>query len=216
MLEATIKGVIFDCDGVILDSEIIFCNSVIKYLNDLGINVSLEEVSFLVGQNMDKITDDVIKIFKINNDHGTVKRNLRDYFNKDFNLNGIKPMNGLVEFLDKLEKMGIKKMVDSSSSRDYLESVIKNLKLDKRFSYILSGDDFKCGKPSPDIYLEAIYKMGIDKDELVVIEDSINGIKASKSAGLYTIGFKGSVINQDTSLADCEVNDFSEIELIRK
>ena len=176
MLEATIKGVIFDCDGVILDSEIIFCNSVIKYLNDLGINVSLEEVSFLVGQNMDKITDDVIKIFKINNDHGTVKRNLRDY----------------------------------------LESVIKNLKLDKRFSYILSGDDFKCGKPSPDIYLEAIYKMGIDKDELVVIEDSINGIKASKSAGLYTIGFKGSVINQDTSLADCEVNDFSEIELIRK
>ena len=78
MLEATIKGVIFDCDGVILDSEVIFCNSVIKYLNDLGITASLEGVSFLVGQNMDKITDDVIKIFKINDDHDTVKRNLRD------------------------------------------------------------------------------------------------------------------------------------------
>ena len=208
-----VKGVIFDCDGVIFDSELVFTQSVVNYLKDKGISSTIDDVTFLVGQNMDKITSDVISHFKIEDDREIVRSDLNKYFKEIFKFEDMKPMKGLVDFLDKLDERGIKKMIASSSSRNYLNEMITCFNLEDRFSYILSGDDFVRGKPEPDIYFAAIEMMGLNKEELIVIEDSVNGIKASKAAGLYTIGFKGSKIWQDTSMADIEVYNFSDINI---
>lgn len=210
-----VKGVIFDCDGVIVDSELIFTQSVVNYLKDKGIEKTIEEVTFLVGQNMNKITSDVIKIFGISDDYDVVKADLSRYFKDIFKFENMKPMDGLVDFLNTLDERGIKKMIASSSGKDYLNEMITSFNFEGRFTYVLSGEDFKHGKPEPDIYIKAIEMMGLDKNNLAVIEDSVNGIKAAKAAGLYTIGYKGSRVKQDTSLADEEVNKFTEISFMK-
>ncbi len=210
-----VKGVIFDCDGVIVDSELIFTQSVVNYLKDKGIEKTIEEVTFLVGQNTDKITSDVIKTFGISDDYDVVKADLSRYFKDIFKFENMKPMDGLVDFLNTLDERGIKKMIASSSGKDYLNEMITSFNFEGRFTYVLSGEDFKRGKPEPDIYIKAIEMMGLDKNNLAVIEDSVNGIKAAKAAGLYTIGYKGSRVKQDTSLADEEVNKFTEISFMK-
>ena len=112
-----VKGVIFDCDGVIVDSELIFTQSVVNYLKDKGIEKTVEEVTFLVGQNMDKITSDVIKTFGISDDYDVVKADLSRYFKDIFKFENMKPMDGLVDFLNTLDERGIKKMIASSSGK---------------------------------------------------------------------------------------------------
>ena len=77
---------------------------------------------------------------------------------------------------------------------------------------MISGDLLKHSKPDPEIYNLVTKKMGLDKKELMIIEDSVNGIRAGKASGIFTVGFKGSRIIQDTSMADREVYSFREIK----
>ena len=128
-----VKGVIFDCDGVIFDSELVFTQSVVNYLKDKGISSAIDDVTFLVGQNMDKITSDVISHFKIEDDREIVRSELNKYFKEIFKFEDMKPMNGLVDFLDKLDERGIKKMIASSSSRNYLNEMITCFNFENRF-----------------------------------------------------------------------------------
>ena len=103
--------------------------------------------------------------------------------------------------------------VASSSSNEYLKNVLSRFGIYDDFAFVLSGNAFEHSKPDPEIYNIAAEKMGIAKAELLVIEDSVNGIKAAKAAGIYTIGLKKSIVKQDTSEADCEVFSFDEINV---
>ena len=209
-----VKGVIFDFDGVIVDSELLFTQSMVNYLGDKGIKTDIDDVTFLVGKNERRIALDVIEKYGISDSYEKVREDIETYYEKFFNIKELQPFDGLIEFLNNLEARGIKKVIASSSNRDYLNNLLEALKIGDQFECVLSGQDFENGKPAPDIYLAAIKEINLPKENIVVIEDSLNGIKAAKAADLYTIGFKASKIIQDTSLADVEVSSYAEMELL--
>ncbi len=208
-----IKGIIFDFDGVISDSEVLYVESLVAYLKTIGIDCAFDEVQYVIGQNMNDIASCLIRQFDLKLPAEKVIRDSLDVYQSMFSVKNMEPMEGLKEFLERCRKKGIRMMVASSSDYSYLYDALDHFGIRDYFETVISGADFVHSKPDPSIYNTSAQRMGIDKKDLMIIEDSLNGIKAGIASGIYTVAFKGSKIVQDTSLADKEVYSFSEIEL---
>ena len=208
-----IKGIIFDFDGVIVDSEVYYVNSLVEYLKTVGVNATFDDCKTVVGQSLEDIGQELIDRFDLKDSLEKVIKDSIAIFDRSINILDFKPMEGLIEFLEKCKHKGIKMSVASSSDYDYLYTILDNINLRQYFDFVLSGTDFTKSKPNPEVFNVAAQRMGIDKSELMIIEDSINGIKAGLASGIYTVGLKASLIEQDTSLADLEVKSFSQIEI---
>lgn len=205
------KGIIFDFDGVIVDSELFFLQSIQSYLQNKHITIQLNDIQFLIGQDLNKSAEDIKQKYGINDDIRIITQELTKCYELICHPDKIPPMPGIIDFIKTLKKFNIKMVIASSSPQDYLQRIMKRLKIDSYFEKIFSGQNFLRNKPFPDIYMAAVKFMDLPLDEIIVIEDSPNGIQAAKSSGLYTIGYKGSVITQNTSKADKEIYSFREI-----
>ena len=95
----------------------------------------------------------------------------------------------------------------------YLKKHLNNFGITDYFQFVLSGTDFEKSKPDPEIYNVAAAKLGINKENLIIIEDSFAGLTAGNAAGIKTIGLKLSEVKQNTSIAHQQVNSFEEIEI---
>ncbi|MEG0958323.1 MAG: HAD family phosphatase [Erysipelotrichaceae bacterium] len=210
-----LKSVIFDFDGVVIDTEIIYLESVKEYLSTLGIQTTIQDIQYIVGMKMDAITKDLKKQFNlINYSLDELILGQRKVFNQKMESNEITLMTGLINFLNELRSRNIKCILASSSSRIYLCQLLSRFKIDEYFDRIISGEEVKKSKPNPDIFLKAIEESGIEKKDTIIIEDSVNGIRAGIRAGITVFGFKGSLLWQNTSEANFEVSNFRELSEI--
>lgn len=218
-----IQGVLFDCDGVLLDSEAIYLKALVQYLASIGYPTTIKEVTFVLGKPMKQIVKDLREYFKI--PESLTDQELIDgqraIFRAQFNTMELQPMDGLLDFLKLCREHGFKTAIVSSSDLSYIEDVVQRLNIKPYFDCMISGQMIEHGKPSPDIYLFAQQRIDLPLDSLIVIEDSPAGIQAGQSAGMFTIGYKGSVVEQNTSKADLEVLNYHQLinqfdELINK
>ncbi|MBA3721083.1 MAG: HAD family hydrolase [Parachlamydiaceae bacterium] len=179
--------IIFDCDGVLVDSEIIGNQVIHKELLLLGYSITLEQyMQTGVGRRKEE-EDEILNqmgIKKPNDFWPKVDKKILDEFTAT-----LKPIHGVKEVLQDIK---IKKCIASSSGRNRLEHSLRITHLYQQFeSVIFDGDMVKKGKPDPDIFLLASKTFGISPDRCLVIEDSINGIKAAQAAGMRVWGFIG-------------------------
>lgn len=208
-----VKGVIFDFDGVIVESEPLFLDSIILYLRKFNIETDYKDLSYLLGMSMEDIVIELKNRYKLLDDIAVIERDATAIYEEIKTMDRFSLITGVKDFLEKCKSKGIKMCVASSSSMDYLIMLINHFGIQDYFEFILTGDDFEKSKPDPQIYNTAAEKLGIDKKELIVVEDAYNGVLAGKRANIFTYGLKASVIKQDTSLADKQINSYSEIEL---
>ena len=208
-----IKGIIFDFDGVVTDSEPPYIDALVSFMQSIGIDATFEELQHVVGQNLQAIGTELVNTYHLNMSPEEFNRRSMSIYEESTDIRKFKPMEGLYEFLDRCKEKGIRICVASSSDYNYLYTIMDSLKIRDYFEWVLSGQGLSKGKPDPLIYNMAAEKMGIDKKDLMIIEDSPNGIRAGIASGIYTVGFKGSRVIQDTSMADKEVDSFNEIEL---
>lgn len=120
------------------------------------------------------------------------------------------PPAGLFEFIADLKNKGVVLGLASSSPRAWIDITLSRFDLKKEFSVVVSGDDAPGKtKPAPDIYLLAAQKLGVPPARCLAIEDSVLGVRAAKSAGMYCAGFRnGHNHEQDLTLADFEFETF--------
>lgn len=209
-----VQGILFDCDGVLLDSEAIYLEALVQYLGTLGISAVKEDVVSVLGKTMPMIVAELRSKFDLKQySDEEIITGQRKIFRAMFNEIKLEPMPNLVAFLKICKSKGLKLAIASSSDHSYLHDVLERLGISEYFDEIVSGQRVERSKPAPDIYLKAAECVGLPVDSLIVIEDSVNGIRAGKNAGIYTVGYKGSVVEQDTHEADVEVRDFMEIML---
>ena len=208
-----IKGVLFDCDGCLLDSEFIYLNCLVEFFDSIGIKTTLEDVVFVVGKPNPVILQDLLAKFNLY-DRFTVDElndGINEVFDNKFDNAVLTPMPHLINLLKLIKSKDIKVAVVSSSSNSYLVDVMKRIGISEYVDLLIGREYVTKGKPNPDIYLLAKDKLNLEKENLIIIEDSVNGIKAGKAADIYTIGYKGSVVKQDTSEADRQIDDYQEI-----
>lgn len=206
-----IKAILFDMDGVLLDSEWIYLHSLKKLLKKMGIDANINELAVVVGMKMEAISEMLIHHYPI---PYTVEE-LSDYqdaaFDEEVACCKLEPMAGLLDFLKLLKQNQMKIALASSSESSWIRQVLEALEIGEYFDLIVSGEMVTHSKPHPEIFLKAAELLGVRKEECLVIEDSVNGICAGKAAGMKVIGYKGSKIVQDTSKADIEVDNFKEL-----
>ncbi len=180
-----IKLLIFDFDGLLVDSEPIYVNSNKRFLAENGIK-DFSIVDRLFGMR----AEEAFALMKSElNLQGTVEElmNARnEYILDDFEQGKLKLMPNLTEVLDIL-KNKFSLSIGSSSKKILLDKALALNKFDHYFSEIVCGDDVVYGKPQPDIFLKVAEKFKLNPSECLVLEDAPNGILAAKRAGMMTI-----------------------------
>jgi len=207
------KSIIFDMDGVIIDSEPIHFKVEKKLFKNLGLVISDEEHHSFVGTVSRETWLYIKDKYKLNQSiEELVEMERVSYMDCLLSQENIKPIPGVAELIEELRRNNVKLVVASSASIKNIETVLKMFNLERFFETKISGDEVNNGKPAPDIFLYAVKIIGAEPEECIVIEDSKNGVEAAKSAGMKCIGFENpNSGKQDLSSADIVINSFSEI-----
>lgn len=207
------KAVIFDMDGVVINSEPLGQRANAELFKQLGIDVPVSVYSTFVGtaphNNMQKLKQlyDIPLAF---DELITLRSQI--YFNLFNQAEDLQLMPGFLEFIDKLKAAGIVTILATSSFREKIRRVFEKFPLAVCFDDVVSGEDFEFTKPDPSIFIEAVKRTGFDKNDCIIIEDSTNGIKAANAAGVYCVAYKTEHgVPQDMTGADKIVTDFSEL-----
>lgn len=180
--------IIFDCDGVLIDSEGIACRVEAEVLSECGASFSEEDViREFVGVSEKDMLLRLRREFDI-----ILPEDYADRVNTRFRdecVRHLEPMDGILELLDALTN---DRCVASSSSPERLDFTLGLTGLLERFSgRIYSSTMVERGKPAPDLFLFAAEQMGYPPEACIVVEDSIAGVQAAKAAGMRVIGFLG-------------------------
>lgn len=183
--------IIFDCDGVLVDSELISSRELASFLSDLGRPTSAEECrENFTGLSLKSVSDMVREDWGVTlpEDFITALRT-RDQaaFDRD-----LKAIPGIHEALDILDNRGLRYCVASSGSPEKIQHSLMLTNLTDRFGdHVFSATNVAHGKPAPDLFLWAAQTMGAAPADCVVIEDSPAGVQAAKAAGMRVLGFTG-------------------------
>jgi HAD superfamily hydrolase (TIGR01509 family) len=183
-------AILFDCDGVLVDSEILGLEDCAAYLRGHGLAYTgADLVRLFTGLRDDVFSARLIEAYRNAND----KNPPPDFFDglieeRRKKRDELKAVEGAAEALRAIPI----KAVASSSRAIYLESKLKRTGLwDLVAPHVYSGDEVAHGKPAPDIYLHAAEKLGVPPSRCLVVEDSVNGVASGLAAGMSVIGFTG-------------------------
>lgn len=208
------KAVIFDMDGVIIDSEPIHFEVDMQTMREFGVNISKDELNKYVGTTNEYMLNDLINKYKIQKSIKEILEYKMELTIRRIKETKINAISGIPELLTSLKHNNIKTAIGSSSPKELIITVIEKFQLGKYFDCIVSGDEVKEGKPKPDIYLEVSKRIGVNPEECIVIEDSRNGVLAAKNAGMKCFGFRNvNSGNQDLSKADIIVDSIRNIDI---
>jgi HAD superfamily hydrolase (TIGR01509 family) len=207
-----ITTIIFDMDGVIIDSEPIHQKLEFEMYDELGLEISPEEHKNYVG------TSSVDMWNMIRENHGLSKTPEelllygRAKYWEALDQNRVPLVAGARELILMCHESGYIVQVASSATRPTVDKVIEHFQLQKYFSHRIGGNEVKKSKPDPEIFIKAARQSGSDPTKCLVIEDSANGILAAKEAGMLCIGYlnPGTGV-QNLSKADLVVNDLFKI-----
>lgn len=203
------KAIIFDMDGVLINSEVAYQKLFMQFLKEREVFVTKEEFLFLVGCSRE--TEDAFMASKLDVSC-EVAKTLKDEFFRKHKVNYLKiRMPYVKELLSFLKEHRVKLALASSSPMNNILNVLKQCEIENYFSVIVSGEMFKRTKPDPEIYEYTCKKIEMEKSDIYAIEDSEYGIEAAKRAGIKVIGLYNKDLYQDLSNADRIINTLYEI-----
>jgi len=211
-----IKAVIFDMDGVIIDSEPLWRIAMIEVFKTVNIELSDDECAATQGLRIDEVVD---FWYKQRPWKGTKARHelVEEIIHKVQVLiqQEGEAMKGFHQCVKLLRSNNIRLALASSSSKRLIITVVNKVNAHEDFEFLCSGEDEDYGKPHPAIFLKAASLLGLLPQECVVIEDSVNGMIAAKAARMPVIVIPEYVGNDDPRwvLADCKLNSLEELSM---
>ena len=209
-----LKAVLFDLDGTIIDSEPLHTEAVLRILRDRAVVLGSSDLDRFIGISSSVMWEEMRERFGFTESVETLKT-LQHRVNVEMlEVSESILIPGVLPLLHDIRAMGIRSAVASSSTREYIETVLAKYELDTLFDIIVSGEEVPRGKPRPDVFLRAAELLGVEPESCVVIEDSDNGLTAAREAGIRSIGFRNpNSGRQSLSLADRIVDDIREISV---
>jgi len=210
-----LKAIIFDLDGTLVDSlpyhyeswSIFFKNNNLeetyfsKILKEYKGGGTLELMSSVFGNSYSKK-----ELKKMSEDKEVIFR--------DIYKNNIRPIKGLINFLDNLKENNILLAIGSNATTKNVLMTIEELGITNYFSSIICGDKVSKGKPDPEMFITTLSNLKVSKDECIVFEDSIEGVAAAKKADIKVIGVTSSQSTEALESAGCfkTITDYCKIE----
>jgi len=205
------KGIIFDLDGVLLETEYYQWQGWVIPLREFGIELTKEKYFDYAGKNGRQIDKELIKDFNLNIKEGDLLSKKEPLLLKWFSEEKLNYMPYVKEALDFFNNK-FKLVLCSGGSREEIILKLKNADLIQYFAIIVAGSDVEKSKPAPDIYLKAQELIGLSKEECLAIEDTQYGLQAAKAAGLNCVAIPNEYsLKQDFSRADMVCKSLQEL-----
>lgn len=206
-----IRGVLFDMDGVLVDSEAFICRAAIRMFGELGVKV--QETDFLpfVGMGENRYIGGVAEKYGVKLEIEQSKARTYAIY-ETIAHNQLKALPGVHEFVQECRERGLKLALATSADKVKLEVNLKEIGLpEKTFQSIIQGLDVQRKKPFPDIYLKAAEALGLSPSECLVVEDAVSGVKAARTAGCRCLALTTSFTAGDLSEADWICSNLGDV-----
>jgi mannitol-1-/sugar-/sorbitol-6-/2-deoxyglucose-6-phosphatase len=216
--KAKIEAVIFDMDGVLIDSEPLWKIAEISVFNSLGISLTEKDFERTVGLRIDEVVHFWLDQFpQVNTNREVVTNRILDEVANLIRKQGA-PLAGCVELLHYLHEKKVPMAIGTSSYHRVIKAVLERLKISNFFAVVHSAQDEPCGKPHPGVYITCADKLHVNPINCLVIEDSFNGLLAAKAARMYTIVVpeKSHTPHPHLCIADQICDSLTEVERLLK
>lgn len=203
-----LKAIIFDVDGVLVDSMLYQADAWVKTFKEVGINITRKDIYELEGSNNRRLIKTVFEKAgkKLEPWHleqlPEKKRNALEF-------DQIEPFEGILDCLKEL-RQHFKLAMVSGSNIDTINKVVKKY-FSNCFDVVISGSDLERGKPDPDPFLKALEELNLTKNECIVVENAPLGITAAKRAGLYCVAVASMLEPEKVKHADLVLEDHAAL-----
>jgi len=208
-----VKTVIFDMDGVIVDTEPVHKYAYFKHFEELGIDVSEELYATFTGNSTRNVFQKIKDQFGLDHEVEDLIQRKRSLFNDAFDTKpDLELIAGVENLIKDLHASDVELILASSASKSTISRVFNRFNLNDYFAHKVSGEDFVKSKPDPTIFIHAASLSKNKVEECIVIEDSTNGVKAACAAGIYCLGYNSENSKlQNLEGASVLVDDFFKV-----
>lgn len=208
-----IKAVIFDMDGVLIDSEPLWRKAMIEGFASIGVLITEEDCKKTTGNRLKEVVEywfeklDILDFLPTEIEHRIINMLVKLINNEG------KAISGVIEVINFCKNKNIKIGLATSSSNQLMEAVLEKLNLKNTFKSSISAENMEYGKPHPEVFLSCASQLQISPLECIVIEDSINGVIAAKAAFMKVIALpeQENINNHKFSIADYKLNNMQEV-----
>jgi len=208
-----VKAIVFDMDGVLIDSEPLHLLAYQKYLANFALTFGEDDNHNFLGMKDLDCAKHLIKRYQLEMTAlefvGQKEKVLHELFNEQ-----LKVQPGVFKTLEKAHQLKLPTAIASSATMPTIELVVELTRTSHYFQYLCSGDEVQNGKPAPDVFLLAAERLGVKPSECLVIEDTYNGVCAAKAAGMMCIAIPCQATkHQDFAHADLVLASMEEVKL---
>jgi HAD superfamily hydrolase (TIGR01509 family) len=207
-----LEAVLFDMDGVIVDSEPLWTEAEIQFLARRGLSYSPQLKAVLMGRDSREAVGILIEHYNLRESVDDVIEERNELVAGLFQ-EFLKPIPYALELVKSVRNSGVKTCLASSSPKRLIELVLDKFSIAGLFDLLLSGDQVARGKPAPDIYLTAARQLGVIPDNCLVIEDAPNGVASAKAAGMCCLAISTSANAAELAMADEVMRGFEKVDL---
>lgn len=201
----SIKGAVFDMDGLMFDTENLTYKLQKEILAEAGLEFSLDDYKKTIGKRLADLPVLFYELFGESYDFDRFRLECRNAYIKYTEEYGIPVKDGLFELLDELKEKDIKIALATSTTRGSAERTLKIAGVFDYFDELVCAEDVKNGKPDPEPFLKAAEKLSLEPSECIALEDSFNGIKSAYLAGMKTVMVPDLIEPDDEIKAMCDL-----------
>jgi HAD superfamily hydrolase (TIGR01509 family) len=206
-----LKGILFDMDGVLVDSEKFICEAATRMFAEHCVYVEPEDFLPFVGSGEDRYLGGVAQKYNFPFDLEQDKTRTYEIYG-ELVKGKLKPLNGVISFIETCRKKGLKLAVATSADKVKMLINLKEIGIPaETFDATINGLEVVNKKPDPEIFVKAATKLGLKPEECLVVEDAVNGVKAAKAAGCKCLGLTTSFSVEELSEADWIAKDLSNV-----
>lgn len=182
-----IKAIIFDMDGLMIDSERVTFECYQEILKGMNLTMDEEFYKTLLGKPLKGIYQRFYDVYGNDFPIEDMIKDVHALMAKRFETEGVPIKTGLKSLLEYLKENNYKTIVATSSNRERVDTILSQAQITDYFDDSICGDEVTKGKPNPEVFLKSCQKLGVNVDEAIVLEDSEAGIQASYDAGIKVI-----------------------------
>jgi len=207
------KAIFFDLDGTLADTMPLLYLVYLQFLQRYGHQGTQEEFNSLVGPSLNTVVEYLNQKYRLGGDPPALLREYRKLLFERYAYD-TKLFEGVLPFLAYAKKCGFKLALVTSATEQLARAFLADKQITDYFELVVTPDNLTRSKPDPAIYLRALTLLGLDPNEAVAIEDSVNGVQSATTAGIYTlhITHQNAEFNRPASPSLRQVSDWAEIQ----